>query len=91
VDLKNRLLSTPILGFLDFIKPFEVHIDASDFAIGGVFMQDGHSIAFENKKLYMLNYNGQLMKKSCMSLCATWKHGNTIVHMDNVSLQYFKT
>ncbi len=52
MDLKNRFSSAPILGFLEFIKPFEVHIDASDFAISGVLMQNGHLIAFENKKLY---------------------------------------
>jgi hypothetical protein len=37
---------------MDFIKPFEVHIDASNFAIDGVFMQNEHSIAFENNKFY---------------------------------------
>jgi hypothetical protein len=35
---------------LDFIKPFEVHIDANDFVIGEVFMQNGYQIAFETKK-----------------------------------------
>jgi hypothetical protein len=39
-----------MLRFPDFIKPFEVHTNTSDFAIGGVLMQDGHPIAFENNK-----------------------------------------
>jgi len=39
-----------VLKFLDFTKPFEVHIDANDFVINRVFMQDGHLITFENKK-----------------------------------------
>jgi hypothetical protein len=39
-----------MLRFLDFIKPFEVHIDANDFVLGKVFMQDEHLIAFESKK-----------------------------------------
>jgi hypothetical protein len=49
--LKNKFLSIPVQKFPDFVKPFEVHIDGNDFAINGVFMQDGHPIAFENKKL----------------------------------------
>jgi hypothetical protein len=49
-DLKYKLLSAPMLRFSDFVKPFEVHTNANDFTIGGVFMQDGHPIAFESKK-----------------------------------------
>jgi hypothetical protein len=49
--LKDKLLSTPNLKFLNFAKSFEVHTDVSDFIIGGVFMQNGHPIAFESKKL----------------------------------------
>lgn len=48
--LKERLFNSPILKFLDFTKPFEVHIDASEFVIKDVLMQERHPIAFENKK-----------------------------------------
>jgi len=37
-DLKNKLSSTLVLKFLDFTKPFEVHTNANDFAVGGVLM-----------------------------------------------------
>ncbi len=35
-DLKEKLLFTFVLKFIDFTKLFKVHVDASDFAIRGV-------------------------------------------------------
>jgi hypothetical protein len=51
-DLKDKFLSFPVLKILDFTKPFEVHTDTNNFAIGGVFMRDEHPIAFKSKKFY---------------------------------------
>ena len=50
-ELKRRLTSAPVLKFPEFKKPFEVHTDASEFAIGGVLMQEGRPVAFESKKV----------------------------------------
>ncbi len=49
--LKGILVKAPVLKLPDFDKDFEIHFDASDFAIGGVIMQDGRPVAFESKKL----------------------------------------
>jgi hypothetical protein len=49
--LKGILMKAPVLKLLDFDKDFEIHSDASDFAIGGVIVQDGRPVAFESKKL----------------------------------------
>ena len=35
----------PVLGLVDVTKPFEIETDASDFALGGVLIQEGHPIA----------------------------------------------
>jgi hypothetical protein len=40
-----------MLKLPDFDKDFEIHSDASDFAIRGVIVQDGRPVAFESKKL----------------------------------------
>uniref|UniRef100_A0A1U7VXJ7 Uncharacterized protein LOC104222877 n=1 Tax=Nicotiana sylvestris TaxID=4096 RepID=A0A1U7VXJ7_NICSY len=50
-SLKTAVTEEPDLALPDFAKTFEVHTDASDFAIGGVLMQDKHPIAFESHKL----------------------------------------
>jgi hypothetical protein len=49
--LKGILVKASVLKLLDFDKDFEIHSDASDFAIGGVILQDGRPVAFESKKL----------------------------------------
>lgn len=47
--LKKAVTEEPVLALPDHTKA--VHTDASDFAIGGVLMQDKHPIAFESRKL----------------------------------------
>ncbi|KAH0738211.1 hypothetical protein KY290_036916 [Solanum tuberosum] len=50
-DLKADVTNKPILALPNNSKTFEVHTYASDFAIGGILMQDKHSITFEIRKL----------------------------------------
>lgn len=50
-ELKAAIIKESVLALPDFSKAFEVHTDDSDFAIGGILMQEGHPIAFESRKL----------------------------------------
>lgn len=43
-----------MLSLPEHIKAFEVHTDASDFAICGLLVQEGHFAAYESQK----NENG---------------------------------
>ena len=97
-ELKRRLTSAPVLKFPEFKKPFEVHTDASDFAIGGVLIQEGRLVAFESKKLSDVERRWPTHEKEmwavvhCLKL---WQHylglEYTKVYKDNVSMRYFKT
>jgi hypothetical protein len=49
--LKGILVKAPLLKLPDFDKDFEIHFDASNFAIGRVLVQEGIPLAFKNKKL----------------------------------------
>ncbi len=40
-----------VLKFPNFDEDFEIHFDASNFAIRGIQVQDGRWVAFEHKKL----------------------------------------
>jgi hypothetical protein len=63
--LKGILVKAHVLKLPDFDKDFRIHFDASDFAIGGVLVQDGRPVAFESKKLARWNKGGQHMKRKC--------------------------
>ncbi|KAA0046930.1 reverse transcriptase [Cucumis melo var. makuwa] len=42
------MIEGPLLGIADVTKPFEVETDASDYALQGVLLQNGHLIAYES-------------------------------------------
>ena len=67
----------PVLRLPDLTKPFELDMDASDFAIGGVLMQEGHPIAFESRKLNDTErkYTVQEKEMTAVIHCLrTWRH-----------------
>ena len=45
--LKRAITDKLVLALPDHTKPYEVHTNALDFAIGRVLMQDGHPIALK--------------------------------------------
>lgn len=48
---KQVVRKEPILALSDYSKPFKVHIDALNYNIEGVLMQDAYPIAYESCKL----------------------------------------
>jgi len=46
--LKKAIIEEPVLSHPDLNKTFELYMDAFEFSIGGVLMQEVHLIAFES-------------------------------------------
>ena len=44
--VKAKISNEAMLVHPDFSKPFDVHMDSSDYQLGGVISQDGKPIAF---------------------------------------------
>jgi len=80
-NLKNALTSSPVMRIPDPNLPFVLICDASNFALGGVLMQnfgDGlQPVGFESKKLHgaELNYPPRDREFLAMKHCAIkWRH-----------------
>ncbi|KAL0402123.1 UNVERIFIED_CONTAM: Transposon Tf2-12 polyprotein [Sesamum latifolium] len=96
--LKRAMVTDPVLALPDMSKPFVVETDASDFALGGILMQDGHPVAFESRKLkevesrYSVHEKELLAVVHCLRL---WRHyllgSPFVVKTDNTAVSHFMT
>jgi len=96
--LKGILVRAPMLKLPNFDKDFEIHSDASNFAIGGVIVQDGRPMAFESKKLSETERRWPTHEKEMWAVIhclKIWGHyigsKDVVVWTDNVTLKYFAT
>jgi len=75
--LKRAVTEEPVLVIPEFSKPYEVHTNASDFAIGGVLMQEGYPVAYESQKLndterqYTVQEKEMIVVIHCLRV---WRH-----------------
>ena len=92
------MTSESVLRLPDIELPFEVHIDASNRALGGVLIQKGHPITYESRKLKEAEQRYSAHEKQMTALVhclEIWKHyllgTKFVVVTDNVANTYFKT
>ena len=97
-DLKAAVLEEPVLKLPNYGEPFEVHTDASDFAIGGVLMQEGHPVAYESRKLNETERRYPVHEKEMTAVIhclRVWRHyllgSRFVLRTDNIALSYFQT
>ena len=96
--LKQAISKEPVLRLLDLDLPFEVQIDASDKALSGVLVQDGHPVAFESRKLNGAEQRYSTPEKEMtvvVHYLQQWWHyplgGIFTVVTNNVANTFFKT
>jgi len=94
--LKGILVKAPVLKLPDFDKDFEIHFNASDFAIGGVLVQEGRPVTFESKKLSETKRRWPTHEKEMWAIkhcLKTWGHyvgsKDVVVWINNMTLKYF--
>jgi hypothetical protein len=61
--LKAALTSADTFKIPDFSKPFQLITDASDFALGGILLQEDHAIAYESRILNSAENNYHITDK----------------------------
>ena len=87
--LKKAIIGEPVLSLSNVSQ---VQIDALDFAIGGVLMQNGHPIAYESRKLnnierrYMVQQNKMTAIIHCLWTWRCYLLGSKfVVKTDNIA------
>ena len=72
-QLKEKIITPPILAFPHFERPFILQTDASDYAIGAVVSQKDtanveHPIAYISRTLKKTERNYSVTEKECLAL-----------------------
>ncbi|KAK2979366.1 hypothetical protein RJ640_018446 [Escallonia rubra] len=94
--MKRAMSEDPVLALPDVSKSFEVHTDASEFALGGVLMQECHSVAYESRKLNEAERRNTIHEKELLAVVhclRVWRHyllgSSFIVRTDNTAVSHF--
>ena len=74
--VKTRISNEAMLAHADFSKPFDVHMDSSDYQLGGIVSQEGKPIAFFSKKLNWSQKKYPITEKELLSITETLKEFN---------------
>jgi hypothetical protein len=94
-NLKETLISAPVLQHIDPYKPFRIESDSSNFATGSVLIQDGHPVCYHSRKFSSAEMNYPVHERELLGLLDAlrkWRHllhGSKIVaHTDHKSIIY---
>src|SRR6476660_5576078 len=93
--MKCVITRETLLAYLDFNKPFDIHMDASLTQLGACISQDGKPIAFYSRKLNPAQTRYTTTKRELLSIVEVLKEFRNIllgqqirVHTDHDNLMY---
>ena len=98
--MKEKSMIVPILVFLDWLKEFDVHVDALSIVLGTILSQLGegefdHPIAFSSRKLSIVEKNYTTMEREglvmvyCMQKYYLYLSGSHFkLYIDHSYLKY---
>jgi hypothetical protein len=89
--LRNCLTSYPVVIYPNFNKPFSLHTDASNYAIGAVLVQKDdqghdHVIAYASRILSLAESNYTVTEKECLAVIWATKHFHHLIQGQSFSI-----
>ena len=94
-ELKEMMISSPVLALPDYSQEFVIETDASNTGIGAVLMQGGHPLAYISKALSLRHQGLSVYEKELLAIVYAVKkwhhylHGrHFVIRTDHHSLKY---
>ena len=94
-QLKEAMISPPVLALPDFSKDFVIETDASSIGIGAVLMQEGHPLAYISKALSLRHQGLSVYENELFAIVyvvSKWHHylhnRHFSIKTDHQSLKY---
>ena len=92
---ETLIASTTTLRYYDVSLPVTLQVDASDRAIGGVLLQEGHPVCFTSHTLSATEKSNAQIEKECLAIVfcmEKWHHylygkHDIMVHSDHQPLE----
>ena len=72
-NVKAAIAKETVLAYPDFLKPFEIYMDASSMQLGAVITQDNRPIAFFSRKLSKMQQKYSVTEIELLAIVETPK------------------